>query len=64
MAQWIGPVAIIRCESARDETSEAALADAFKKRGAELQVTRLYRHDDVAQDRCWLRASGWCLAYE
>jgi len=64
LAQWISPVAIIPCESARDETSEAALAEAFKKRGAWLLVTRLYRHDDVAQDRCWLRASGWCLAYE
>jgi protein-L-isoaspartate(D-aspartate) O-methyltransferase len=64
LAQWISPVAIIPCEGARDETSEAALAEAFKKRGAWLQVTRLYRHDDVAQDRCWLRASGWCLAYE
>ena len=64
LAQWISPIAIIPCESARDETSEAALAEAFKKRGAWLLVTRLYRHDDVAQDRCWLRASGWCLAYE
>jgi protein-L-isoaspartate(D-aspartate) O-methyltransferase len=64
LAQWIGPVAIIPCEGARDETSEAALAEAFKKRGAWLLVTRLYRHNDVAQDRCWLRASGWCLAYE
>jgi protein-L-isoaspartate(D-aspartate) O-methyltransferase len=64
LAQWISPVAIIPCEGARDETSEAALAEAFKKRGAWLLVTRLYRYDDVAQDRCWLRASGWCLAYE
>ena len=64
LAQWITPVAIIPCEGARDETSEAALAEALKKRGAWLLVTRLYRHDDVAQDRCWLRAPGWCLAYE
>jgi protein-L-isoaspartate(D-aspartate) O-methyltransferase len=64
LAQWISPVAIIPCEGARDETSEAALAEAFKKRGAWLLVTRLYRHDDVAQDRCWLRGPGWCLAYE
>jgi protein-L-isoaspartate(D-aspartate) O-methyltransferase len=64
LAQCISPVATIPCEGARDETSEAALAEAFKKRGAWLLVTRLYRHDDVAQDRCWLRASGWCLAYE
>jgi protein-L-isoaspartate(D-aspartate) O-methyltransferase len=64
LAQWIGPVAIIPCEGARDEASEAALAEAFKKRGDWLLVTRLYRHDDVAEDRCWLRASDWCLAYE
>jgi protein-L-isoaspartate(D-aspartate) O-methyltransferase len=64
LAHWISPVAIIPCDGARDEISEAALADAFKKRGAWLLVTRLYRHDDVAQDRCWLRAPGWCLAYE
>jgi protein-L-isoaspartate(D-aspartate) O-methyltransferase len=66
LAQWISPVAIIPCEGARDETSEAALAEAFKKRGRGrwLLVTRLYRDDDVPEDRCWLRASGWCLAYE
>jgi protein-L-isoaspartate(D-aspartate) O-methyltransferase len=64
LAQWISPVAIIPCEGARDETSEAALAQAFKKRGNWLLVTRLYRHDDVAQDRCWLRTPGWCLAYD
>jgi protein-L-isoaspartate(D-aspartate) O-methyltransferase len=64
LAQFIGPVAIIPCEGARDETSEAALAEAFRKRGSWLLVTRLYRHNDVAQDRCWLRASDWCLAYE
>jgi protein-L-isoaspartate(D-aspartate) O-methyltransferase len=64
LAQWISPVAIIPCEGARDETSDAALAEAFKKRGRWLLVTRLYRRDDLAEDRCWLRASGWCLAYE
>jgi protein-L-isoaspartate(D-aspartate) O-methyltransferase len=64
LAQWISPVAIFPCEGARDETSEAALAEAFKKRGRWLLVTRLYRHDDVAEDRRWLCAPGWCLAYE
>jgi protein-L-isoaspartate(D-aspartate) O-methyltransferase len=63
LAQWFTPVAIIPCEGARDETSEAALAEAFKKGGWE-QVTRLYRSDDVPVDRCWLRAPGWCLAYD
>jgi protein-L-isoaspartate(D-aspartate) O-methyltransferase len=63
LAQWITPVAIIPCEGARDETSEATLAGAFNKGGWEL-VTRLYRNDDIAEDRCWLRAPGWCLAYD
>jgi protein-L-isoaspartate(D-aspartate) O-methyltransferase len=63
LAQWITPVAIIPGEDVRDETSEAALAEAFKKGGWEL-VTRLYRNDDMPEDRCWLRAPGWCLAYD
>jgi protein-L-isoaspartate(D-aspartate) O-methyltransferase len=63
LAQWVSPVAIIPCEGARDETSEAALAEAFNKGGWE-QVTRLYRNEDVPEERCWLRASGWCLAYD
>jgi len=62
--QWISPVAIIPCNGARDETSEAALAEAFKK-GDWKRVARLYRNnDDVPDDRCWLRGSGWCLAYD
>jgi protein-L-isoaspartate(D-aspartate) O-methyltransferase len=63
LAQWVSPVAIIPCEGARDETSEAALAEAFKKGGWE-RVTRLYRNEDVPEERCWLRAPGWCLAYD
>jgi hypothetical protein len=42
---------------------EAALAQAFKKDDC-VRVTRLYRNDDVPEDRCWLRASGWCMAYD
>jgi protein-L-isoaspartate(D-aspartate) O-methyltransferase len=62
--QCISPVRIIPCDGARDETSEAALAEAFKK-GDCKRVTRLYRNnDDVPDDRCWLRGSGWCLAYD
>jgi protein-L-isoaspartate(D-aspartate) O-methyltransferase len=64
LAQWITPVAIIPCEGARDQTSELALAAAFKKDGLEKWVTRLYRNNDIPEDRCWLRASGWCLAYD
>jgi protein-L-isoaspartate(D-aspartate) O-methyltransferase len=63
LAQWVSPVGIIPCEGARDETSEAALAEAFKKGGWE-RVTRLYRNGDVPEERCWLRAPGWCLAYD
>jgi protein-L-isoaspartate(D-aspartate) O-methyltransferase len=63
LAEWVSPVAIIPCEGARDETSEAALAEAFKKGGWE-RVTRLYRNEDVPEERCWLRAPGWCLAYD
>jgi protein-L-isoaspartate(D-aspartate) O-methyltransferase len=59
----ISPVEIIPCDGARDETSEAALAEAFKK-GDCRRVTRLYRNEDVPDDRCWLRGSGWCLAYD
>jgi protein-L-isoaspartate(D-aspartate) O-methyltransferase len=63
LAQCLSPVAIIPCDGARDETSEAALAEAFKK-GDCKRVTRLYRNEDIPDDRCWLRASGWCLAYD
>jgi len=61
-AKWISPVAIFPCEGGRDEPSERALADAFAK-GEWQQVTRLYRNEDVPEQRCWLRGSGWCLAY-
>jgi protein-L-isoaspartate(D-aspartate) O-methyltransferase len=62
-ARWISPVAIFRCDSARDVASEAALAAAFEKGGWD-RVTRLYRRDDIPAERCWVRAPGWCLAYE
>jgi protein-L-isoaspartate(D-aspartate) O-methyltransferase len=62
-AQAISPVAIVPCDGARDETSDAALAEAFRK-GDCKRVTRLYRNEDIPDDRCWLRASGWCLAYD
>jgi protein-L-isoaspartate(D-aspartate) O-methyltransferase len=63
LAQAISPVAIIPCDGARDETSDAALAEAFKK-GDCKRATRLYRNEDIPDDRCWLRASGRCLAYD
>jgi protein-L-isoaspartate(D-aspartate) O-methyltransferase len=57
----------------RDEASDRALAaafrkDGFRKKGPEKsdlrRITRLYRTDDIAERRCWMRAPGWCLAYE
>lgn len=62
-ARMVGPVRIIPCEVMRDDTTEGALAAALSRGGAE-RVTRLYRHNEVPEDKCWLRAPGWCLAYE
>jgi protein-L-isoaspartate(D-aspartate) O-methyltransferase len=62
LAQWVTPVAIIPSGSTRDAASEAALAAALAEGGWE-KVTRLYRRDDVPEERAWLRAPGWCLAF-
>lgn len=62
LARRISAVAIFPCEGARDEALEKALSAAFENGGAE-SVTRLYRRDDVPAEQCWLRGSGWCLAY-
>jgi protein-L-isoaspartate(D-aspartate) O-methyltransferase len=61
-ATWISAVAIFPCAGSRDEVSERALAEAFAKGGWQ-QVTRLYRDQEIAEEHCWLRGSGWCLAY-
>ena len=63
LAQWISAVAIFPCAGGRDEASERALAAAFAGGGWQ-KVTRLYRDQDVPDERCWLRGPGWCLAYE
>jgi protein-L-isoaspartate(D-aspartate) O-methyltransferase len=55
-------VAIFPCAGSRDETSERALADAFAKGGWQ-KVTRLYRDENIPEERCWVGGSGWCLAY-
>jgi protein-L-isoaspartate(D-aspartate) O-methyltransferase len=34
---------------------------AFAKGGWQ-QVTRLYRDQAIAEQRCWVRGPGWCLA--
>ena len=62
LARWLSAVAIFPCEGARDAASERVLAAAFEKGGWE-QVTRLYRHGDLAAERCWLNALDWALAY-
>jgi protein-L-isoaspartate(D-aspartate) O-methyltransferase len=62
LASWISAVAIFPCAGGRDEVSERALAEAFAKEGWQ-NVTRLYRHQDVPEERCWLRGAGWALAY-
>jgi protein-L-isoaspartate(D-aspartate) O-methyltransferase len=61
-ATWLGRIAIFHCVGSRDEVSERTLAEAFAK-GQPHRVTRLHRRDDIPEDRCWLRGSGWCLAY-
>jgi protein-L-isoaspartate(D-aspartate) O-methyltransferase len=62
LAGGISSVAILPCAGSRDEVSERALAEAFAK-GRWQRVTRLYRHQEIPEERCWLRGSGWCLAY-
>lgn len=63
LASWISAVAIFPCEGVRDEVSERALAVAFERGGFE-RVTRLFRQDDIPEERCWVQAPGWCLAYD
>ena len=62
LANWISGVAIFPCAGSRDEVSERALAAAFAKGGWQ-KVTRLYRHQEIPEERCWVRGAGWCLAY-
>ncbi len=45
-----------------DDAADAALAAALAKGGAK-NVTRLYRGEEIPEERCWLRGEGWCLAY-
>ncbi len=62
LAKWISPVAIFPCAGGRDEGSERALAEAFARGGWE-KVTRLFRDEDIPDERCWVRGPGWSLAY-
>ena len=62
LASWISGVAIFPCAGNRDEESERALAKSFAEGGWQ-KVTRLYRNHKIPEERCWIRGSGWCLAY-
>jgi protein-L-isoaspartate(D-aspartate) O-methyltransferase len=62
LAKQISTVAIYPCVGGRDAGAEAAVAAALATGGIE-QVTRLYRHDNIPDEDCWLRAPGWSLAY-
>jgi protein-L-isoaspartate(D-aspartate) O-methyltransferase len=61
LTYWISPVAIFPCAGSRDEETERALAEAFAKGGWQ-KVTRLYRNQEIPEERCWLRGPGWCPA--
>lgn len=67
-ARCVSGTHIYPCAGMRDESSESALIAAFEKRGFNSgrlgKITRLYRTDDIADERCWVRAPGWSLAYE
>jgi protein-L-isoaspartate(D-aspartate) O-methyltransferase len=72
-ARCMSGTRIYPCAGMRDEASEKALIAAFEKdgfgngvsRSSGLgKITRLYRTDDIAEERCWVRAPGWSLAYE
>ena len=66
----VSDVAVYPCEGCgREPASETALAvaiasDMESKKEDWRRVTRLYRRNDVPEERCWLRAPGWALAYE
>jgi protein-L-isoaspartate(D-aspartate) O-methyltransferase len=62
LANWISGVAIFPCAGNRNEVSERALAEAFAKGGWQ-KVTRLYRDQEIPEERCWVSGAGWCLAY-
>jgi len=52
--------------SLRERTGEefcARVGRGFCKGGWD-RVTRLYRTNDIADDRCWIKGTGWCLAYD
>ena len=70
LVQSVMNVAIYPCEGCgRDPDAEARLAAAIEKEiesrtESWRRVTRLYRNTEIPQERCWLHAPGWALAYE
>lgn len=62
-ARCVSGVAIYPCAGMRDAKSEKALARAFGNGGLK-RVTRLYRTNEIPNDRCWLKGDDWCLAYD
>lgn len=62
LARFVSHIAVFPCEGMRDPASEQSLSEALKTpRWSE--VTRLYRGEPPAADRCWLLAPSWSLAY-
>jgi protein-L-isoaspartate(D-aspartate) O-methyltransferase len=68
--QPVTNVAVYPCEGCgRNPASEAALAAAItgvieSRTEGWRRVMRLYRGAKVPEERCWLRAPGWTLAFE
>jgi protein-L-isoaspartate(D-aspartate) O-methyltransferase len=60
-ARALCPVGLIPAEGTRNAAAEAALAAALGKGGWHT-VTRLVWGERVAEEKCWLRGEGWCLA--
>lgn len=61
-ASFVSPIAVFPCEGMRDEGSERALAESFKRPGMQ-KVRKLRRTDRVPEGDCWLKAPGWALTY-
>jgi protein-L-isoaspartate(D-aspartate) O-methyltransferase len=62
LAKWISTVAVYPCAAGRNPRTEETLASAFAN-GRWNEVTRLYRHLEIPEDRCWLRTPDSSLAY-
>jgi protein-L-isoaspartate(D-aspartate) O-methyltransferase len=61
-AAFVGPIGVFPCIGARDEASEAALSEAFRRGGFD-KVRKLRRTDDVPDSDCWVKAPGWSLTF-